>query len=160
MVTEKSLSKGQILAITGGIISIVSVFLPWYSASAIHGAEVSSLSINGMGWKSGIDALGITGDIVNWEFQGIGVLALGILSVVIAFVLREKVQGIAMAACGFLIIGGGVVNLWSLREISIYNGEIVPGTSIASGIGYGLYIVVLSGIVAATGGIFSWRGAD
>ncbi len=160
MVTENSLSKGQVLAISGGIVSIVSVFLPWYSASAVLGEVVSSLSINGMGWKSGVDPLGVTGGIVNWEFQGIGVLALGILSFVIAFVLREKLQSVAMILCGFLIIGGGVVNLWSLREISSYNGEIISGMSLASGIGYGLYIVVLAGIVTAAGGVVRWRESD
>jgi hypothetical protein len=101
--------------------------------------------------------LGVINDKFSWQFQGIGVLILGIVSIAVAFILREKLQGIAMGICGLLIIGGGVVNLYSLKDVGSFSGTIMDGLTIQSGIGYGLYVVVLAGIVTAAGGAITWR---
>ncbi len=155
MVTEKSISKGQILTIAGGFLAIASVFLTWFGVSSSDG---SSLSVNGLAWKSGSGLVfGVIGDNFSWQFQGLGVLILGIVSIAVAFILREKLQSIAMAVCGLLIIGGGVVNLYSLRDVGSFSGTIMEGLTIQSGIGYGLYVVVLAGIVTAAGGVLAWR---
>ncbi len=61
-----------------------------------------------------------------------------------------------MAACGFLIIGGGIVNLWSLRGVEAFSGEVM-GMTLVSGVGYGLYVVVIAGAVALLGGIFTLK---
>ena len=145
--------EGKNLTIAGGILSIVSVFLPWYSAS-VSGSATGSQSVNGLSWVSGELPFKFFSENVNWEVQGIGVLALGIASVAVALLLRDKLQGAAMVACGFLIIGGGVVNLWNIGSMS---GEIFPGMTMQSGVGYGLYAVVLGGMVAAAGGLLAWR---
>ncbi len=56
----------------------------------------SSISVNGMGWKSGSGMLlGLMSGKVNWDFQGIGVLALGIACIAV-------VGGAAAAAGGLL----------------------------------------------------------
>jgi hypothetical protein len=155
MVTEKSVSRGQILTIAGGFLSIASVFLTWFGVSSSDG---SILSVNGLAWKSGSGLVfGIISENFNWQFQGLGVLILGIGSIVVACILREKLQGIAMAICGLLIIGGGVVNLYSLKDIGSFSGTIMDGLTIQSGIGYGLYLVVLAGIVTAAGGALAWQ---
>ncbi|VVB87509.1 Uncharacterised protein [uncultured archaeon] len=147
-----NLSKSQILAIVGGMISIISVFLPWFSATS----KTSTLSVNGLFSVSGNGMLmGLIGSNSNWEFQGAGVLALGFACIVVAAILRDKIQGIAMVACGILIIGGGAVNLWSLRDISLFSGSIF-GETVQSGIGYGLYAVVVGGVVTAAGGLLTW----
>ncbi|MFA4934913.1 MAG: hypothetical protein WC568_03660 [Candidatus Methanoperedens sp.] len=156
MVNKNGIANSQVLTIAGGLISIISVFLPWFSARATAAAsgEVSTLSVNGLGTINGSGMLlGLVSGKIGWEFQGIGVLALGIASIAVALLLREKLQSIAMSACGLLIIGGGVVNLVSIESFS---GDIM-GATIVSGIGYGLYVVVIAGAVAVAGGIFAWR---
>ncbi len=155
MGTDKGLSTGQFLAIMGGMISIISVFLPWFSVTS----ATSSLSVNGLFSASGSGMLmGIVGENSNWEFQGVGVLALGMISIIVAIVLREKIRSGATMACGILIIGGGAVNLWSLRDISLFSGPIF-GEVVQSGVGYGLFAVVLGGVVTASGGLLAWRNA-
>ena len=155
MVSEKSISKGQILTIAGGFLAIVSVFLTWLGVSSSDG---SSLSVNGLAWKSGSGLVfGIVSDKFSWQFQGLGVLILGIGSIAAVFILRERLQSVAMTICGFLIIGGGAVNLYSLRDVGSFSGTIMEGLTIQSGIGYGLYVVVLAGIVTAAGGVLAWR---
>ncbi|MDP2846438.1 MAG: hypothetical protein Q8N79_10275, partial [Candidatus Methanoperedens sp.] len=108
MVNKNGIAKSQVLTIVGGLISIISVFLPWFGASATAAAsgEVSTLSVNGLGTINGSGMLlGLVSGKIGWEFQGIGVLALGIASIATALLLREKLQSIAMSACGLLIIG-------------------------------------------------------
>ncbi len=156
MGTKNNFEKSQILTMVGGMISVISVFLPWYSASASAGAIglASSVSVNGLGWVSGSGILlGLVGGKADWDFQGVGVLALGIICFAVVVFLREKLQSLAMFACGLLIIGGGVVNLQSIGQFS---GKILEVT-IQSGVGYGLYVVVLGGAVAAAGGLLAWR---
>lgn len=153
MGTKNGFSNGQIFTIIGGIISIISVFLPWFSASASTTGLTSSLSVNGLGSISGSLPFPLISEKVNWEFQGLGVLALGIIGITAVIFLRDKIQSLAMFACGVLIIGGGIVNL---QSISNFSGEIL-GATIKSGVGYGLYIVMIGGAVAAAGGLLSWR---
>ncbi|TRZ88447.1 MAG: hypothetical protein D4R88_07845 [Methanosarcinales archaeon] len=51
MASKNVLPDGRNLGIAGGILSIISVFLPWYSASASAGKLVSSsISVNGLGF--------------------------------------------------------------------------------------------------------------
>ncbi len=152
MVSKNILTGGN-LSIVGGILAILSIFLPWYSASASALGKTSSISINGLGWKSGEGLLlGLVSGNANWEFQGIGVLALGIASIIVAVILKDKLQSLAMLACGLLIIGGGVVNLRSISQLS---GNIF-GMTMYSGVGYGLYVVVMAGAVTAAGGLLAW----
>lgn len=156
MGTKNNFEKSQILTMIGGIISVIGVFLPWYSASASAGALslASSMSVNGLGWINGSGMLlGLVSGKADWSFQGVGVLALGIACIAVVVFLREKLQSLAMFACGLLIIGGGVVNLQSIGQFS---GKILEVT-IQSGVGYGLYVVVLGGTVAAAGGLLAWR---
>ncbi len=156
MTTKNAISKSQIFAIAGGLISIIGVFLPWYSASMTASAIsfASAISVNGLGWKNGEGLLlGMISGDVNWQFQGIGVIALGIASIVVAVILTEKMQSMAMLASGLLIIGGSVVNLQGIGSLS---GKIL-GATMQSGAGYGLYVVLLGGAVAAAGGLIAWR---
>ena|SRR3990170_3888043 len=154
MGTKNGFANSQILALAGGIVSIISVFLPWYSAKASAPGLISSISVNGLGSISGSGLLlGLLSGKATWEFQGIGVLVLGIASIGVAVFLREKIQSIAMFICGVLIIGGGIVNIRSIGEFS---GDFM-GASMQSGAGYGLYVVLFAGAVAASGGLFAWR---
>ncbi|MDD5616378.1 MAG: hypothetical protein PHH85_09270 [Candidatus Methanoperedens sp.] len=156
MASKNILTDGRNLGIAGGILSIISVFLPWYSASANAGmlGLSSSFSVNGLGWKNGEGLLmGLASGTANWEFQGIGVLALGIATILVAVLLKDKIQSLAMLACGLLIIGGGVVNL---KSIGSFSGEFM-GATMQSGVGYGLFVVVLAGAVASAGGLLAWR---
>jgi lipoprotein signal peptidase len=154
MGTKNGFSKAQILAIAGGIVSIISVFLPWFSAKASALGMTSSVSVNGLGSVSGSGVLlGLLSGKGTWEFQGIGVLALGIVCIAVTVFLREKLRSIAMFICGALIIGGGVVNIRSIGEFS---GDFM-GASMQSGAGYGLYVVVLAGAMAAAAGVLSWK---
>jgi len=154
MGTKNGFSNAQILAGIGGIASIISVFMPWYSAKASALGMSSSISVNGLGSISGSGLLlGLISGKANWEFQGIGVLALGIASIAVAVFLHDKLQSIALFICGILIIGGGIVNI---RSIGDFSGEFM-GATMQSGAGYGLYMVVLAGAVAAAGGLLAWR---
>ena len=156
MASKNILTDGRNLGIAGGILSIISVFIPWYSASASAGmlGLSSSFSVNGLGWKSGEGLLmGLSSGTANWEFQGIGVLALGIASILVAVLLKDKFQSLAMLACGLLIIGGGVVNL---KSIDSFSGEFM-GATMNYGAGYGLFAVLLAGAVVAAGGLLAWR---
>ena len=154
MGAKNSLTKSQLLTIAGGIVSIISVFLPWFSASARSSDGISGISVNGLGSLTGGGLLlGLVGSKADWEFQGIGVLALGIICVAVSLSLREKLRSLAMFACGFLIIGGGAVNLMS---VGTFSGQFL-GATIQSGAGYGLYIVVLGGLIAAAGGALAWK---
>jgi len=157
MGTKIGFSNAQILAIAGGIVSIISVFLPWFSAKASALGMTSSISVNGLGSISGSGLLlGLLSGKGSWEFQGIGVLALGIVCIAVAVFLREKLRSIAMFICGVLIIGGGVVNLKSIDEFS---GSFL-GAEMQSGAGYGLYVVILAGAMAAAGGLLAWKDID
>ncbi|VVB86650.1 Uncharacterised protein [uncultured archaeon] len=155
MVSKNIFTDARNLGIAGGILSLISVFLPWYSASVNAGMlGSSSISVNGLGWKNGEGMLlGLVSGNANWEFQGIGVLALGIVSIVVAFLLKDKLQSLAMLACGLLIIGGGIVNL---NSIGSFSGKFMDAT-MYSGIGYGLYVVLLGGAIVAAGGLLAWR---
>jgi lipoprotein signal peptidase len=114
----------------------------------------SSISVNGLGSVSGSGILiGLLSGKGSWEFQGIGVIALGIVCIAVAVFLREKLRSVSMFICGALIIGGGVVNIRSIGEFS---GDFM-GASMQSGADYGLYVVVLAGIMAAAGGLLSWK---
>ena len=156
MASKNILTDGKNLGIPGGILAMISVFLPWYSASASAGmlGLSSSFSVNGLGWKNGEGLLmGLVSGTANWEFQGIGVLGLGITSIIVAVILKDKLQSLALLACGLLIIGGGVVNF---KSIGSFSGEFM-GATMQSGAGYGLFAVVLAGAVVAAGGLLSWR---
>ncbi|HEX7627383.1 MAG TPA: hypothetical protein VF354_00485 [Candidatus Methanoperedens sp.] len=154
MVTKNGFGNAQILALSGGIVSIISVFLPWYSAKGSALGMASSISVNGLGWISGNGLLlGLWSEKASWEFQGLGVLALGIASIAIAVFLRDKIQSMAMFICGVLTIGGWIVNIRSIWEFS---GDFM-GASMQSGAGYGLYMVALAGALVAAGGLLSWR---
>jgi hypothetical protein len=154
MGTKNGFSNAQILAGIGGIASIISVFLPWFSAKASAIGMTSSISVNGLGSVSGSGLmLGLLSGKADWEFQGVGVLALGIASIAVAVFFRDKLQSIAMFICGILIIGGGIVNILSIGEFS---GDFGVAT-MQSGAGYGLYMVILAGAVASAGGLLAWR---
>ncbi len=156
MVSKNKFTECRTLGIAGGILSIISVFLPWFSARASPGipALSSRFSVNGLGWKNGEGLLmGLVSGNANWEFQGIGVLALGIACIVASVILRDRLQSLAMLVCGLLIIGGGVINL---RSIGSFSGEVM-GATMYAGVGYGLYVVLLGGAVAAAGGLLAWR---
>jgi len=154
MESKNGFSNAQILSLAGGIVAIISVFLPWYSAKASAIGVTSSISVNGLGSISGSGILlGLLSGKASWEFQGIGVLALGIAAITVAVFLREKIQSIAMFICGILIIGGGMVNIRSIGEFS---GDFM-GATMHSGAGYGLYIVLLAGALACAGGLFAWK---
>lgn len=159
MKSEKRKESALISGLGGGVLSIIGAILPWFRATGSTGGDVtSSINVNGLGSVSGNGImLKLAGGEVNWEFQGIGVLALGIACIAAAVLLRGRLRGLAIAACGFLIIGGGLVNLWSLRGIEAFSGEIM-GMTMASGIGYGLYVVVIAGAVALLGGVLTVRG--
>lgn len=155
MVSKNIITEGRNLGIAGGILSLISVFLPWYSARASAGMlGSSSISVNGLGWKTGEGMLlGLVSENANWEFQGVGVLALGIASIVVALFLKDRLQNLAILACGLLIIAGGVINL---QSIGSFSGELM-GATMYSGVGYGLYIVLLGGALTVSGGLFAWR---
>jgi len=151
---KNGFTNAQILAIVGGIVSIISIFLPWFSAKASAIGMTSSISVNGLGSVSGSGLLlGLLSGRANWEFQGIGVLALGIVCIPMAVFLREKLRSIATFACGALIIGGGVVNIRSIGEFS---GSFL-GAEMQSGVGYGLYVVILAGAMTAASGLLAWK---
>jgi len=154
MGAKNVLTKSQLFSITGSIVSIISVFLPWFSASAVSMDGTSGISVNGLGSLSGSGLLlGLVGSKVDWEFQGIGILALGIICVAVTLFLHKKMQSLGIFACGILIIGGGAANLMSIGSFS---GQFL-GAMIQSGAGYGLYIAVLGGLIAAGGGVMSWK---
>ncbi|CAG1001290.1 hypothetical protein METP3_03334 [Methanosarcinales archaeon] len=154
MGTKNGFGNAQILALAGGIVSIISVFLPWYSAKASLFGEASSISVNGLGSITGNGLLlGLWRENATWEFQGLGVLALGIVSIAVAVLLREKIRSMAMFICGILIIGGWVVNIRSIWEFS---GDFMSA-SMQSGAGYGLYMVALAGALVAAGGLLAWK---
>ena len=160
MKSEKRSISARISGLGGGVLSIIGAFLPWFSATGSGGGEVSDININGLGSVSGNGMmLSLVGSEVNWEFQGVGVLALGIVCIIVALLLSGKVQSLAIAACGFLIIGGGAVNLWSLRDIGSFSGEVM-GMTMSSGIGYGLYVVVIAGLTALLGGVLALRKTE
>ena len=160
MKSEKRSISARISGLGGGVLSIIGAFLPWFSATGSGSGEVSGININGLGSVSGSGMmLSLVGSEVNWEFQGVGVLALGIACIVVALLLSGKVQGLAIAVCGFLIIGGGAVNLWSLRDIGSFSGEVM-GVTMSSGIGYGLYVVVIAGLTALLGGVLALRETE
>jgi len=74
--TKNGFANAQILAIAGGIVSVISVFLPWYSAKA--SGLASSISVNGLGSLSGSGLLlGLLSGKSELGIPGIGVLALG-----------------------------------------------------------------------------------
>ncbi|NJD53449.1 MAG: hypothetical protein FIB07_11340 [Candidatus Methanoperedens sp.] len=154
MGTKNGFGNAQILALAGGIVSIISVFLPWYSAKGSMFGAASSISVNGLGYASGTGLLlGLWSEKATWEFQGLGVLALGIVSIAVSVFLMEKIRSMAMLICGVLIIGGWVVNIRSIWEFS---GDFM-GASMQSGAGYGLYMVALAGTMVAAGGLLAWR---
>jgi len=67
--------------------------------------------------------------------------------------LREKMQSIAMFISGALIIGAG-----SLISGALVNFPAASlGAEMQSGAGYGLYVVVLAGAMAAAGGVLAWK---
>ncbi len=154
MGTKNGLGNAEILAVVGGIVSIISVFLPWFSAKASALGMESSISVDGLGSIRGSGILlGMLSGKSNWEFQGIGVLALGIATIAGTFFLRERLQSLAMFVFGILIIGGGVVNI---RSIGDFSGEFM-GATMQSGAGYGLYVVMFAGAIAAAGGLLAWK---
>src|SRR5450756_1683372 len=114
----------------------------------------SSIDVNGLGSISGSGLLlGLLSGKASWEFQGIGVLALGIVCIAVAVFLREKLRSIATFACGALIIGGGVVNIWSVGEFSVS----FLAAEMQSGAGCGLYVAILAGAMPAAGGLRAWK---
>ena len=154
MVSKNIFTDARNLGISGGLLSIISVFLPWYSASASAMGFISSISVNGLGWKSGEGMLlGLVSGNANYEFQGIGVLALGIAGILTSALLKDRLQYLAMIVCGILIIGGGIKNLQSIESFS---GNFM-GATMKSGVGYGIYIVLIGGTVVAAGGLLKWR---
>lgn len=154
MVSKNIFTEARNLGISGGLLSIISVFLPWYSASASAMGFTSSISVNGLGWKSGEGMLlGLASGNTNWEFQGIGVLALGIAGILAAAILKDRIQYLALIVCGILIIAGGIVNL---QSIGSFSGNFM-GATMKSGVGYGIYIVLIAGAVVAAGGLLKWR---
>jgi len=154
MMSKNIFTDARNLGISGGLLSIISVFLPWYSASASAMGFTSSISVNGLGWKSGEGMLlGLVSGNANYEFQGIGVLALGIAGILTSALLKDRLQYLAMIVCGILIIGGGIKNLQSIESFS---GNFM-GATMNWGVGYGIYIVLIGGTVVAAGGLLKWR---
>ncbi len=154
MASKNILTDGKSLGIAGSILSIISVFLPWYYASASALGISSSISVNGLGWKNGEGVLlGLANTNANWEFQGIGVIALGIISILAAVILKGKLQSLSMLVCGLLTIGIGIINLQSIGSLS---GNFM-GVTVQYGVGYGLFMVVLAGAIVMAGGLLIWQ---
>lgn len=159
MVSKNILTDGKYPGIAGGLLSVVSVFLPWFSGSGSAGilGLSSSISVNGLGWKKGEGLLlGLFTGNANWGLFGVAILALGIASILIAVLLKDKIQSLALLECGLLILGGGIVNLWSMGSLS---GEFM-GATMQSGAGFGLYVVMLGGAVTTSGGLITWRNLN
>ncbi len=156
MTSKNILTDGKSLGIAGCILSIIGVFLPWYHASASTGTMgiSSSISINGLGWKSGEGVLlGLIEGTADMEYHGMGIIALGIIGIIAAVVLKGKSQSLAILACGLIMIGDGIFNLQRIGSLS---GNFM-GVTVQYGAGYGLFMVVIAGAAVTAGGLLAWR---
>src|SRR5215211_7990943 len=132
------LTTGDIIAGVGGIVLLISLFLPWYGASVDVGGF--SASESGTGWEalSFIDIL-------------LFLIALAAIAIVAARATARLPDEIPAAVV--LLAGGALAVLLVLyRIIDIPGGDVPDGVDFSRKIG--IFIALISAAAVAYGG---WR---
>jgi hypothetical protein len=143
-ISGRNFSNGDTAVGVGLIVSLIAVFLPWYSAS------FSCSGIVGCGGLGGSSSVGALGDWPGWLFF-LGVLAGLALFIIRTFATSVTVpplpQTDAMLYAGVGAFTAVMALLWLLLHSSGVSG---PGYSV--GPSFGLFIGLIAAIVVAVGG--------
>ena len=151
----------MLLALIGGVATVVSPFLPWTSdagkisawgrwADASLGGELDGQTFDGLSASGG-----------SWF--GITLLALGLFIVlaVITFAARPGLaprwlaaDGTVIAAISTLVISSAHLLTQSVTDAGIAGGAVDPGN------GIGVYLAIAGGVAASTGAILWMRVAE
>jgi len=128
------LTTGDMIAGVGGIVLLISLFLPWYGASA------GGFSVDGSGWE----VLGFI-DILLF------LIAVATIAIVAARATARLPDEIPAAVV--LLAGGALAVLLVLyRIIDIPGGDVPDGVDFSRKIG--IFIALISAAAVAYGG---WR---
>lgn len=151
----------MLLTLIGGVVAVVSVFLPWTSNAGKISAwgRWADASINGELEGQALSGLHASGG--SWF--GIVVLALGLFLIVavMAFGARPgraprwlAADGAAIAAISMLILASVHLLAQSVADAGIAVGTVDPGN------GIGAYLAIIGGLVATIGTLLWLWAAD
>lgn len=130
----------KVLGAIGGIIALIGVFLPWLTVS-VMGVELSA---------SGWEAYDLAGEIAP-----ILVLVLAIITIAVAVFTKDMIQKAGVTILGLITLIVGAYYI-------MYIGDVAAGLSgfaeVSVSAGYGLYAVVIGGIIALVGGLMAYKG--
>ncbi|HWW09032.1 MAG TPA: hypothetical protein VNY76_02190 [Candidatus Acidoferrales bacterium] len=138
-VAGRKFSNGDAVIGVGLIVAFITVFLPWYSASASSQFGSFSSSVGGLGLWAG------------WLFFLVTIAG------IVLFVIRNFVSSVNMPALPqtdaiiFLIVGIVLVVLGVLWLLT-GGGSTVSGPGYSAGPSFGLFIGLIAGAAVAVGG--------
>jgi uncharacterized membrane protein YjgN (DUF898 family) len=132
----KQLTSGLIIAMLGGILMIVGIFLPWATSSYTDpntGAKFES-SINGM------------------NLFGYLVLFMGILVILMA-VLKKPVGAIITSVIGMLLSLIPLALIGWLVNVAETAADLIGSTDFSASMGIGIILCFVGSILGLVGGI-------
>jgi hypothetical protein len=144
-VAGRNFTNGDAAIGVGLIVSLIAVFLPWYSVSANCGGIVGCAGFN---YSASVGALSYWS---GWLFF------LALLAGLVLFVLRTFVPNVSVPALPqtdamlYTIIGifmAVMAVLWLL----LGSGTTVSGPGYSAGPSFGLFVGLIAAIVVAVGG--------
>ena len=156
---KRSVNPGVALALAGGALTILGVFLPWGKAAvSMAGPGVRTYDAAGMDVSNGTIVLGL-GIVVVLAGAAAAVLAGRRSAVLLA--LAAAAGGALAAILGFMTFGGLEEAMldpiiegagFPAGEVTDLARSILQEAMTASA-GWGLYLSILGGLVAVAGGV-------
>jgi hypothetical protein len=143
----RSLNKFYGIALVGGVLMIMSVFLTWYSFK-ITGTGAQEFSVSGLGSSDSTSTIAkITGEKAS--SAGFVVIFFGVALLMLASLgLWLNKKGFAIAT---IVFGGLAVAFTFLKVIQANDNA----SNVTSTGGLGVYLAFLGAVIALVGGIIS-----
>jgi len=128
----------RMIGALGGIIAIVGVFLPWVTASVL------GVGISVSGW----DAYSTLG-----SYEPLIVLIVAIVTLLVAVLTKGMIQKWGTTIFGLITL---ILGAYYAMNVASVAGDAAQFVGVTVSVGYGLYLVIVGGIVALIGGIMAF----
>ena len=148
--------KGAAVGLAGGILGLLSVFLPWLVLTASVGPLTLSFGFSGLALSGNltIQSAQLSSPYPEAAMWAYGILAFSILGLVMGIVGKRSTSIVALLS-GVLVTVFAILALVRMPTVTIS----APGLSLSVGPGFGIYVGLVGGLLLLTGGLLAWGEA-